>query len=90
MLAIKGFGTQAHAAVTPERVAALAKEVDRPEAQAIFISCSNLRTLEIIESLERDLGKPVVTSNQASLWSMLRLVGDPRGVPGAGRLLREA
>jgi maleate isomerase len=90
VLAIKGFGTQAHAAITPDRVAALAKEVARSEAQAIFISCSNLRTLEIIESLERDLGKPVVTSNQASLWRMLRLVGDKRAIPGAGRLFREA
>ncbi|MEK6591843.1 MAG: maleate cis-trans isomerase [Pseudomonadota bacterium] len=90
VLAIEGFGTQAHAAVTPGRVAALAKQVDRPEAQAIFISCSNLRTLEIIESLERDLGKPVVTSNQASLWSMLRLVGDRRTISGAGRLFHEA
>jgi maleate isomerase len=90
VLAIQGFGTQAHAAVTPDRVAALAKEVDRPGAQAVFISCSNLRTLEIIESLERDLGKPVVTSNQASMWKMLRLVDDRRAVPGAGRLFRDA
>jgi len=90
VLAIQGFGTQAHAAVTPDRVAALAKDVDRPGAQAVFISCSNLRTLEIIESLERDLGKPVVTSNQGSMWKMLRLVGDRRAVPGAGRLFRDA
>jgi maleate isomerase len=90
VLAIQGFGTQAHAAVTPDRVAALTKEVDRPGAQAVFISCSNLRTLEIIESLERDLGKPVVTSNQASMWKMLRLVDDDRAIPGAGRLFREA
>lgn len=90
VLAIEGFGTQAHAAVTPDRVAALAKKVDRPDAQAVFISCSNLRTLDIIETLERDLGKPVVTSNQASLWGMLRLIGDLRAIPGAGRLFREA
>ncbi|HXF66086.1 MAG TPA: decarboxylase [Burkholderiales bacterium] len=87
---IRGFGTQAHAAITPERVAALAAEVDRPEAEALFVSCSNLRTLEIIEPVERSIGKPVVTSNQASLWKMLRLIGDRRDIPGAGRLLREA
>lgn len=90
VLAIEGFGTQAHAAVTPDRVAALARKVDRPDAEAVFISCSNLRTLEIIESVERDTGKPVVTSNQASLWGMLRLIGDKRAIPGAGRLFREA
>jgi maleate isomerase len=90
VLDIQGFGTQAHAAVTPQRVAALARDVDRTEAQAIFISCSNLRTLEIIESLERNLGKPVVTSNQASMWSMLRLVDDKRVISGAGQLFHEA
>ena len=90
VLAIEGFGTQAHAAVTPDRVAALAKKVDRPDAQAVFIGCSNLRTLEIIEALEQDLGKPVITSNQASMWRMLRLAGSTYTVPGGGRLLREA
>lgn len=90
VLAIEGLGTQAHAAVTPDRVAALATKVNRPEAQAIFISCSNLRTFEIIEPVERNLGKPVVTSNQASLWRMLRLISDQRVIPGAGRLFRAA
>jgi len=90
VLSIRGLGTLAHAAVTPEKIAALAADVDRPQAQAIFISCSNFRTLEIIESLEEQLGKPVVTSNQGSLWKMLRILGDRRAVPGAGRLFREA
>jgi maleate isomerase len=88
--AIQGLGTQAHAAVTLDRIVALAEEVNRPDAQAIFISCSNFRTLEIIESLEERLGKPVVTSNSASMWKMLRLIGDRRTVRGAGRLFREA
>lgn len=90
VLAIAGFGTQAHAAVTPERVAALACEVDRPQAQAVLICCSNLRTLDNIESLETKLGKPVVTSNQASMWRMLRLVNHREPVTGGGRLFREA
>jgi maleate isomerase len=90
VLAIKGFGTQAHATFTPEQNAALVAEVDRAEAQGVFISCSNFRTLEIIEQLEATLGKPVVTSNSASVWKMLRLLGDRRSIPGTGRLLREA
>ncbi len=90
VLAIQGFGTQAHATFTPEQNAALVAEVNRPEAQAIFISCTNFRTLEIIEPLEAKLGKPVVTSNSASVWKMLRLLGDRRDIPGGGRLLREA
>jgi len=55
----------------------LAKEVFKPEADGIFISCTNFRTLEIIEKLERELGKPVVTSNQASIWTALRTVSFP-------------
>lgn len=49
----------------------LAREVDSDECDGIFISCTNFPTAEIIESLERDLGKPVVTSNQATLWACL-------------------
>jgi maleate cis-trans isomerase len=90
VVAMKGFGTQAHASFTPEQNAALVAEVDRPEAEAIFISCSNFRTLEIIEPLEARLGKPVITSNSASVWKMLRRIGDARAIPEAGRLLREA
>ncbi len=89
VLDVKGLGTQAHASVKPEQVEALVTSVDRPDAQAIFISCTNFGTLDIIESLEKKLGKPVVTSNSASMWKMMRIVGDKRAVPGAGRLFRE-
>lgn len=90
VMALQGLDTQNHSAVTNERIEALIAEVDRPETQAIFVSCSNFPTLGIIESMERKLGKPIVASNQASMWKMLRLVGDKRVVPGAGRLFREA
>jgi len=90
VMAMQGLGTQAHASCTPEENAALAAEVDRAESQAIFISCSNFRTLEIIEPLEQKLGKPVVTSNMVSLWKMLRIIGEQRALLGAGRLFREA
>ena len=89
VLAIKGLGTQAHASVKPEDVKALVLSVDHPEAQVIFISCTNFGTLDSIESLEHKLGKPVVTSNSASMWKMMRLAGDRRAVPGGGRLFRE-
>ena len=65
----------------------LAKEVFKPEADGIFISCTNFRTLEIIEKLERDLGKLVVTSNQASIWAALRTIKE--SIEGYGKLLRE-
>jgi maleate isomerase len=41
------------------------------DAQAILISCTNLRTIDVIEKLEHDCGKPVVTSNQATIWAAL-------------------
>lgn len=53
----------------------LGRRVDRPEADALFISCTNLRTLEAIEPLERALGKPVLSSNMASLWHVLDRLG---------------
>ena len=89
VLAIAGLGTQAHATIKPAEVEALVTSVDRPDAQAIFISCTNFGTLDIIETLEKKLGKPVVTSNSASMWKMMRIVGDQRAVAGGGRLFRE-
>lgn len=90
VMAMQGLDTQNHSAVTTERIEALITEVDRPQAQAIFVSCSNFPTLGIIEAMEHRLGKPIIASNQASMWKMLRLVGDQRTVPGAGRLFRDA
>lgn len=90
VVSLKGLGTQAHSSFSPQQNAALAAEVDRPESQGILIACSNFRTLEIIEPLESTLRKPVVTSNMASLWKMLRVLGDRRCLPGAGRLFCEA
>jgi len=65
----------------------LARIVDGPEAQGVLISCTNFRTLEIIEKLETDLGKPVVTSVQATVWAALRKIGIGESLPGWGRLL---
>lgn len=90
VLAIQGLGTQAHSTIGPDEVEALVMNVDRPEADAIFVSCTNFGTLDIIESLEKKLKKPVVTSNSASMWKMMRLVGDKSAVEGGGRLFREA
>lgn len=66
----------------------LAKEIYRPEADGIFISCTNFRTIENIERLERETGKPVVTSNQASMWASLRKIGYEKPIKGYGQLLR--
>ena len=58
-----------------------------PDADAYFISCTAVRSLEAVEMLERDLGKPVITSNQAAAWHSLRELGLSDTVAGCGRLL---
>jgi maleate isomerase len=60
--------------------------VDSPTAQALFISCTNLPTYDVIEPLEQTLGKPVLTANQVTMWSALRMMR-LRGVGGRQRLL---
>jgi maleate isomerase len=65
----------------------LALEVNSREAEGIFISCTNFRTLEIIGALEKNLGKPVVTSNQASMAMALRVMGIREKIFGFGSLL---
>ena len=77
VVSIKGLGIVKDTEVgklTPEVAYELAKKIDRPEAQAVFISCTNFRSLEVIDILEKDLEKPVVTSNQATMWNLLRLL----------------
>jgi maleate cis-trans isomerase len=67
----------------------LAKEVNNDKADGIFISCTNFKTLEILEKLEQDLAKPVISSNQATMWTMLRMVVVREPIKGYGRLLQE-
>jgi arylmalonate decarboxylase len=67
----------------------LAKMVDRPDAELVFISCTNLPSLEVIARIEQEIGKPVVTSNQATMWSCLRTLGLNVRVQGFGRLLQD-
>ena len=65
----------------------LAREVAKLESEALFISCTNLHTFELIEELEHDLKKPVITSNQATIWNMLRLAGINDKINGYGQIL---
>jgi len=73
--------------VPPEVVFRMAKAVDSPEAQAIFLSCTALPTMHMLAKIEADLGKPVVTSNVATLWHCLRRLGIRDQYSDYGRLL---
>ena len=54
----------------------------------MFISCTGLHVDSIIDSLEQELGKPVLTSNQCGLWGSLRAIGVKDFIPGLGQLFR--
>lgn len=63
-------------------IADLARRADRPDAEAIVLSCTNLPTYDLIAPLERELGKPVVSANQALMWAALRTLGHTARGPG--------
>jgi len=60
---------------------------DHGDAEAIFVSCTNLPTYDLIEPLEAALGKPVLTANQLTMWACLRRMQLP--IVGPGRWLRD-
>jgi len=77
------------APLTPPRFwydLAMALRDDR--AEAYFLSCANIHSIDVVEDLERDLKRPVVTSNQAALWCALRTIGLADVIPGLGSLFR--
>lgn len=72
----------------PQSAYDAARRIDRPGADAVMLACGNWSTFAAIERLERDLRKPVLTTNQVSLWHALKMLGAPP-LPGLGVLLRE-
>ncbi|MGQ9477372.1 MAG: maleate cis-trans isomerase family protein [Candidatus Bipolaricaulia bacterium] len=82
VVAIRGLGLLRNLEIgmqDPYVAFKLGKELmaDHPEAEGLFISCTNFRTLEITRPLSDELGKPVVSSNQATLWLALQELGIP-------------
>jgi maleate isomerase len=86
----RGFGCETGRemmAIEPEQWYRDTLALRDPRADAYFISCTAVRSAEVIEALERDLGRPVITSNQAMVWGALRASGITDPVAGFGRLL---
>jgi maleate isomerase len=75
-------------ATKPSQAYRAAMEVFLPEADGIFIGCTNFRCSDVIEQVEQDTGKPVVTANQATAWHLMRLLGINDTIEGYGELLR--
>lgn len=63
--------------------------IDRPDVDALVIPGGNFPTLDRIAGWERTFGKPVVTTNQAALWLVMKTMGVDTPLPGKGRLLEE-
>jgi maleate isomerase len=65
------------------------QRVNCSEAQAVTFLCTNWQSMAIIERLEREIAKPVLSSTQFSVWAALKKVGYSKGIAGYGRLLRD-
>jgi len=82
----RALGNYGQGELTPDEVYALALRADGPGVEAIVLSCTDMRSVEVIARLEATLGKPVVTSNQAMIAALCAAL-DLRPPPGFGRLL---
>tara|TARA_B110000196_G_C20999807_1_gene592408 strand:- start:3 stop:770 length:768 start_codon:yes stop_codon:yes gene_type:complete len=74
--------------VTPEYWVQFALEINDSKADAIFLSCGGIRSTEVIDKIEQKIGKPVITSNQAQMWSCLRKAGINDKITGFGKLFQ--
>ena len=61
-------------------------EIDHNQAQALFVSCTSLPVLNIIEKLEKKLNMIVLSSNQALIWETLEKINENKSVTGFGSL----
>jgi maleate cis-trans isomerase len=91
-IALEGFGaTDAYAIgkLGPQHARDAFARIDRPEIEAFVVPGGNFPTMPSIAAWEHELRKPVVTTNQASLWAMLRAFDSDDRLPAFGRLLAE-
>jgi maleate isomerase len=72
---------------TTERAYAVGRQADRPEAEAVFLSGTGMPTLAMLQVLEDDLGKPVISASSAMMWNALRIAGVRCPRQGYGCLL---
>ncbi len=75
--------------IPPAAIEEAAIEACHDEADAIFLSCTALRAIDVLESIEQTIGKPALSSNQCMIWDCLRSAGYQSPLEGYGRLLRQ-
>jgi arylmalonate decarboxylase len=91
-IALEGFGaTNAYAIgqLGPENARDAFARIDRPEIEVFVVPGGNFPTMSSIAAWEREFGKPVVTTNQASFWAVLRAFESADRLPAFGRLLAD-
>jgi arylmalonate decarboxylase len=91
-VALEGFGaTDAYAIgkLGPQNARDTFARIDRPGIEAFVVPGGNFPTMSSIASWEQEFGKPVVTTNQASFWAMLRAFESTDRLNAFGRLLAE-
>ena len=77
-----------HARIQPTDVYQKVKETATDEADAVFVACTQVRALEMVDLLEKDLGKPVYSANQASFWKIFDTLGIDPELDKHGDLMR--
>ena len=82
------LGNTGQGAMTPEAVIDLAARAHSDAADAVLMSCTDMRATEVIDQIEQRLGKPVVTSNQAMMFQTLQLLGLSDVPAGFGALMQ--
>ena len=82
------LGNYGQAEITPDEVFDMGVRADSDAAEAIVLSCTEMRSVEVISQLEDTLGKPVVTSNQAMMYEACCLLGLPPGELNFGNLFK--
>ena len=78
-----------HAKIQPAEVYQKARQAAQDDAEAVFISCTQVRALEVVDMLERDTGKAVISANQATMWEAYCRLGIDPGLRELGSLLRD-
>lgn len=81
------LGNHEQGALDPDAVFELGLAADHPQAQAVVLSCTDMRSVECLARLEQAVGKPVISSNQAMLFQALQVLGIAEPIEGFGQLL---
>jgi maleate isomerase len=74
------------AKIDPDYLFEVISNMDLGEAEAVFLSCTNLPALNIIDKLEKKLNKIVLSSNQVLIWDTLESIGKNNSIKGYGKL----